>query len=254
MAVPVDRERLQGLIDRRYGSVDELAAAWQVQYDADPKATVRPRDRSTIYKWLDAGLPAKKEVIYGFSALFDVDPIGIIETSRAFIEENFAKERRAFQFLDKRDTILAPFRVMYLPGWRWPDSSMACQHYGRDWCAKDFAHEADDVLNVYAAIYLENSDQWPDDHPRVFHFAYQQKNAIDQLWRPYGVIIATRNRVRLIAESGNWQEATSDEFQKTAVVETFFGPRPTLFRVASIHDFIIQVEAPTKVNGVVKFL
>lgn len=254
MAVPVDRLRVEALIEQQYGSVDELVGAWELRHDAAPRRTVRPRDRSTIYKWLDAGLPAKRDVLYGFCALLGVDPIGIIESSRSFIETNFAKERRAFQMSDKRDTILAPFRDVYLPGWRWPNHALAKKHYGHDWCIAELEHNAKEVLNVYAAILLRTVPDLPPHHPRVFHFAYQQKNAIDRLWRPYGVIIALGDQVRLIAESGNWQEATSDEFRQTAVVETFFGPRPTLFRIASIHDFTYEVEPPSAHEGVVRFL
>ena len=254
MAVPIDRERLHGLIEQQYGSVDELAGEWHDRYDTDPRATIRPRDRSTIYKWLDAGMPAKKDVLYGFCALLDVDPIGIIESSRQFIEKNFAKERRAFQMSDRSDTILAPFRAVYLPGWRWPNSAIVKKHYGRDWCVAKITHEADEVLNVYAALSLRTAKQLSDYHPRVFHFAYQQKFAIDRLWRPYGVIIAVGDRVRLIAESGIWQEATADAFRQTAIVETFFGPRPTLFRIASIHEFTLDIDAPTSAEGVVRFL
>ena len=254
MVVPIDRERVQKLIEIQYGSVDELAAAWSARYDADPHSVIRPRDRSTIYKWLEAGLPTKKDVIYGFCALLDVDPIGIIESSRAFIEKNFAKERRAFQMSDKEDTILAPFRVVYLPGWRWPNMAIAKRRYAREWCVANFVHQADDITNVYAALSLRTVAELPEYHPRVFHFAYQQKHAIDRLWRPYGVIIGIGDRVRLIAESGNWQEASSAEFRQTAIVETFFGPRPTLFRIASIHDFTYEIEAPTSAEGVVRFL
>lgn len=254
MTVPIDRGRLQGLIDQRYGSVDQLAADWRARYEAEPSAITKPRDRSSIYRWLDDGLPAKKDALYGFCALLDVDPIGIIETGRAFVEENFAKERRAFQMSDKRDTLLAPFRAVYLPSWRWPNASLVRHHFRRDWFVDNFSHEAEDVLNVYAALTFRLKVPLPDEHPRVFHFAYQQKHAIDRLWRPYGVIIAYRDRVRLIAESGNWQEATCDGFRDCAIVETFFGPRPTLFRVASLHAFTTQIEAPSTAQNVVRFL
>lgn len=253
MAVPVDRERLQGLIEHRYGSVDELAAVWQARYEASPQSTIKPRDRSSIYRWLDHGLPAKKDALYGFCALLDVDPIGIIETSRSFVEENFAKERRAFQLSVKRDTLLAPFRAVYLPGWRWPNAAIARDHYRRDWSVANFTHEADGLLNVYAALVFRLKTALPDVHPRVFHFAYQQMHAIDRLWRPYGVIIALGERIRLIAESGNWQEVTDEAFRDHAVAETFFGPRSTHFRVASLHDFTVEVEAPTTATNVVRF-
>lgn len=253
MAVPINRNLVQQLIEEQYGSVDQLAVEWQVRHQANPKATARPRDRSTIYKWLDSGLPANKDVLFGFCALLDVDPIGIIESSREFIEQNFAKERRAWQMSDKRDTLMAPFRIMYLPGWRWPPSSLAERYYGREWCVREHLYEPGDVRNEYAALGLTPDTPLKANHPRVYHFAYKQKNAIDRLWRPYGVVIVVGDRVRLISESGDWQEISDESCSHSIDVETFFGPRACRFRIASLHPFELMITVPTTAEIAVRF-
>jgi len=253
MGVPIDRERVMALIEAQFGSVDGLMVEWEARHEADPDHTIRHRDRSTVYNWLEAGLPTQQEVIFGFCSLLNVDPIGIMQSDQEFIEKNFAKERDAFQMSDKRDTLLAPFRIMYLPGWSWPNKKLAERHFNRPWHVWEYTHEADAVKSVYAALSFSTKHRFPNHHPRVFHFAYQQKNAIDRLWRPYGVIIATGEKVRLISESGIWREEADTSFVRQPVAETFFGPRATKFRIASLHDFSVTVEAPTKQKQVVRF-
>lgn len=118
MAITLNRELVQQLITQKYGSVDELVVEWEERAKANKKAKRQARDRSTIYKWLNSGLPTNQDVVFEFSGLLDVDPIAIIDTSKKFIDENFARERQSFQFLQKKNTILASFRAMFIPGWR----------------------------------------------------------------------------------------------------------------------------------------
>lgn len=253
MAVPVNRELVQAMIDEGYGSVDGLVAEWEVKYQNDPDNIARPRDRSTIYKWLDNGLPAKKDILFGFSALLDVDPISIVRTDKEFIVKNFAKERKAFQISVKNDTILAPFRIIYLPWWQWPNQKVSQAHFGRDWFVANHLYEPGEVANVYAAFLLSTRPDISATRPHVYHIAYQQKHAIDRLWRPYGVIIANGKSVRSISESGDWQEISDETGFNNTPVETFFGPRATRFKLASFHQFKLQVEAPSTRRSAVRF-
>lgn len=253
MAVPIDRQLVHAMVEERFGSVDNLCAAWTVQHQNDPKRALKPRDRSTVYKWLDTGLPAKPDILFGFCSLLDVDPIGIVQSDKDFIEQNFAKERRAFQVSEKGDTVLAPFRVIYFPWWSWPNQKISNKYFHRDWFVEEFLYEPGNIANVYAGLLLSTRGDLSISRPHVYHIAYQQKNAIDRLWRPYGVIISRGQAIRLISESGDWQEIVVRADSPYAPVETFFGPRATRFRLASLHEFAMSVQVPSRFEQAVRF-
>ena len=254
MSVPVDRDLLQQIIDLQFGSVDGLAAAWEVLFDNDNTGKViRNRDRSTIYKWLAEGFPAKSDILFGFCSLLDVDPVGIIQSDKDFIEKHFATERIGIQLHKKDTTPLAAFRSMYLLNPWWPNKKLAALHQRKAWHIENFLHEPGDINCEYVALQLKQNEASSSLIPRVYHFAYKQKLAIDQLWRPYGAIIAQEDKVRLIAESGDWQELPLMGATDEACVETFFGPRATRFRIVSLHPFSMKIEAPSENSDYVRF-
>ena len=73
------------------------------------------------------------------------------------------------------------------------------------------------------------------------------------MWRPYGAVVGFENEVLLFSESGDRRQVQADGSPKTVAVETYFGEGPAEFRIASLHDFDLTLEAPSKEKSAVRF-
>ena len=90
--------------------------------------------------------------------------------------------------------------------------------------------------------------------PRAYHFAYRRLGAKDKMWRPYGTVMAYHNEVCLISESGDFQKVSDVRSSRVVAAETYFGIGDSEFRVASLHPFELQVNAPSQEETCVRFV
>jgi len=211
------------------------------------------RNRGTVYRWLDEGLPSRKEDILGFAALLDVDPVALLRIDEDFLRQHYGRERRLFQLGALGRSRLAAFWAIYIPGGCWPDPYIARTLYGRGWTTHEHRHDPAVVSNAFACFTFTPKMIDGATAPWVVHFAYRRAGARDGMWRPYGSVMRYGRSVQLISENGDLQDRTYDEMLSGIPVETHFGPGEAEFRVASLHGFDVCVTAPSREPGCVRF-
>lgn len=249
--VPIQADLLKSLIEARYGSVDDFAVAWEERVKDKRQCRGQARDRNTIYRWLKAGIPSRVNDLYGICGALDIDPVSLLPLSKDFIDRQFAKERLRIQINPSRRTDLAPYDAIFLPGVHWPSNEVSNCFYGRSWNVDVREHDPDLVSGVYAAFNLRvDPEQGP---PLVFHFAWRRTNARDQMWRPYGSVVRHSDRILLVSESGDFQMVAVEAAADPTTVETFFGAGPAMFKIASLHDFSLSVDVPSRASQAVRF-
>lgn len=253
MSIPLRTEMIRDLIARRFGSVDDLVVEWEERVKSGQQRIGKARNRGTVYRWLDEGLPSRKEDILGFAALLDVDPIALLQIDDDFIRQHYGRERRLFQLGALARSRLAAFWAIYIPGGAWPDPSIARSLYRRDWTIGEYFHDPNLIANTYACFQFTQTDSDISTAPWVVHFAYRRAGARDGMWRPYGSVICSGCSVMLISESGDIQERSRSKTASYIAVETHFGPGGAEFRVASLHAFEFTVIAPSQETNCVQF-
>ena len=251
--LPIRSDRIQALITERFGSVDTLVVEWEERVCSEVQKKGKARQRNTIYRWLKEGLPTQKSDIFGFAGVLDVDPIAILAIDEAFIAKYFPTERPRVSLNSESLGALAPFWPVYRPGPGWPLAEIARDFYGRAWCTQEFVHDHSLVTNEYVALYLEAHHHTSSETPRAYHFAYRRRHARDGMWRPYGTVIAYADETILVSESGDCQRITREPTNEPVPVETYFGAGEAEFKVASLHAFGLEITAPSRESGCVRF-
>lgn len=241
------------LIREGFGSIDDFVVHWEERCASGRQREGRSRDRSTIYRWLEKGLPSNKNDIFGFAAALDVDPVGIISLDHEHFRERFGKERRFFQAGNASLSKLSAFWPIYMPGPNWPNNTLSQSFYSRNWHLEDFQHNPSVTQpNVYARILLSTRTKLYSA-PRVFHIAYKRANAWDAMWRPYGTVVGVRDSVQLLSESGDFQHISDSACPARVSFETYFGPGPAEFRIASLHPFQLSILSSSDGSRCVRF-
>lgn len=253
MAVPLRVDIVRQLIADRFGSVDNLVVEWEERVRQRKQKVGRARNRGTVYRWLDEGLPARKDDVLGFAALLDVDPIALLRLDDEFIAANYGRERRLFQLGSLGRSKLAAFWALYSPNGAWPDASIADAFYSRQWVVRDFTNDTNQNANTYASFTFTPRKIHFPKVPWVVHFAYRRLGSRDGMWRPYGTVIVLDQMVRLISESGETTERPLGEQKMGIPVETYFGPSGAEFRTASLHQFDLVVTSPSNEEDCVRF-
>ncbi len=254
MGIPLRRELVRALIERRFSSVGDLVVAWEEWVSSGAQKVGTARNRATIYRWLDKGLPGNRSDIFGFAAMLDVDPVALLDITEDYIRKGYGRERRLFQLGMANRAPLAAFWPIYTPGPGWPNAEVSHPYYGRAWCTADFAHDPATIANVYAAIHLRSKLADDPIVPRTYHFAYRRTGSPDGMWRPYGTVVGYEGEVCLLMENGTYQRQPETRSPAVVVAETWFGPGPAEFRVAALHEFEVTVQVPSEERGVVRFL
>lgn len=250
MTIPIKTELIRQLIERKFGSVDDLIVEWEHRVDTNRQSSGDSRDRSTVYRWLGGGLPSRPDDIFGFAALLDVDPIALLDIDRDYIHEQFGRERRFFRLNRPRKSQMAALWALYTADGGWPDQKLAETFYGKRWQTADFAHDPSRIRNAYAAITLSPEDI-EIDAPKTFHFAYRSVGVSDRMWRPFGTVIGHGGNSILLSERGVFDQAQRSN--ANVVAECWFGPGPAEFRVVSIHPFALTVCVPANDLPAVRF-
>lgn len=253
MAIPIDADFLLDLIKRRWDSVDEFAVGWEERCRSRLQKVGEPRDRATIYRWLKLGLPNRREEVMGLCATLDVDPLALVDLDSGAFIKLFERERQLFllnQPIRSRLSVLWP---LIRPSPHWPDFGIGHDYFARPWSLFEFEHPARDIVNVFAQIRLHDRAEPEAAEPvRVYHFAYRKAGALDRLWRPYGIVRRRGNQVIAVAEMG-WRDMRSPDPEGVIDAETFFGPGPASFRIASLHAFDAEIIAPSQAVAAVRF-
>jgi hypothetical protein len=253
MGIPVSSDFMLDFIKQRWGGVDDFAVEWAVRHEKGLQKVGQPRDRGSIYRWIKQGLPNRRDEVFGLCAALDVDPFCLIELRDDRFTRLFARERLSFLLNRPGQSKISALWPLVRPSAAWPDQTIAQDYFAREWHTYDFAHAALNVANCYAQIRLSTPvDQQKTGQPRTYYFAYRKAAATDGLWRPYGIVRQRGGRNVALAEMGFADEQAS-ALGSPIDVETFFGPGPASFRIASLHPFEAVVTAPSTASTALRF-
>jgi hypothetical protein len=239
----VSGEIVHRIFDEKFGGIANFADEWMdVSGDGD-KADEAERSVKTIYAWLKHGLPTTKDTLFKFCGALDADPMAALDFDREDIRRGFGRLRRSFMLGGINAGGFRPLFDLYRPSPGWPEKGLARNHYGRDWTVFGFGNDATDVKNTYVTVRVSASDDLPASWPRAYHIAYRRKSNVDGLWRPYGSIISRQGEGILVHENGDIQRTPLPARSRHQLsFQTYFGPSPVEFRLASLHAFDGRVD------------
>lgn len=233
------------LVHNIYGGFDELAAEWEDRASDQPNFP-KPKQRSSIYRWLPNGVPTKQEgsnlQFFGFCALLDVDPLAIFDYERNGYFSKFAKIRQMIYYGQRALGGLAPLLEMYRPNDIWPSDEIARICYGHPWFANEFTNSEDWSSTDYLLVKVKFS-QPIRSAPRAVHVAYRRVGVPDTMWRYYGTVLAIDGKLELYNESGDYQHMEQVEGDGICF-RTYFGGRPVEWRIVSLHEFSVEKVFP----------
>jgi hypothetical protein len=243
----IQQDEVQALIKRRFGNVQGLEVALNERSPGEATSA-----RSTIYRWLKSGVPKAPDALLEFCGALDVDPMAILDFEQSGTMRNFDKLRMSFQLGRELSSPMRVFKDLLFPGPFWPNDASVERCYGRPWFRVDFEHSAETLTNVYALLRIAPRD---DDRtsPLVFHIAYRRKPAADHMWRPFGSIIRREASLTIASESGGLIERAIAPDGRIDV-ETFYGPGPAEFRIASLHAFDVEIVVPSPAKDALRFV
>lgn len=234
------------LFDEKFGGIAGFSTAWA---ESNPAIA---RDPKTIYGWIANGLPRNRETIFAFFGMLDTDPLALLDLERNRMPQSFGRLRRSFLLGGASAGAFKALFELYHPGPAWPSNSLTQQFYGRDWVTSDFVHSANTLVNAYAVVHVRDAHH--PTQPRAWHIAYRRIQNNDGMWRPYGTIIACGGQRILIHENGYMQTEIADGGCPDFRFQTYFGPSPIEFRLASLSPFNIEIDFPNAETGPLRFI
>lgn len=231
---------LRDLIAIRFKrGVSDLIEAWEAS--ESPAGKTVPH-RATVYRWQQGQIPRREELLR-LCALLDVDPFSLLALPEADEADAIRRLHSSF-WLDRWDPSALSFLAEFFGHQTdWPPTLMAKTYYGRAWFTKEIEHDANHRVNYYAQIEVTSAQDHRREIPQVFHFAYQQPGAFGHRWIQYGFVERLRTSVRLVNIKGEMERYAARAMNDPTLVETWFGPSFTNFRIASLHDFSITLRS-----------
>lgn len=254
MSIFLDREIVAELVHKQFGGFDQLAADWEALSIANPNLP-RPKSRTSLYRWLTEGVPVKRTadryLFLMLSGILNVDPLCIFDFERNGYFSNFTKIRQLIYLTDPRRTFLAPVFDLYRPGEHWPSAWLAERYLGKKWRSRVFSNDETYLSHHYGLVKLDFNEAHRA-YPKAMHIAYRRKNFPDKMWRYYGCVIGYKDYLKLYSESGAFQSMPSVKNNEIRF-RTYFGGRLVEFKVASLHDFNLNLEWPFDDDTVIGF-
>ena len=125
----------------------------------------------------------------------------------------------------------------------WPPQKFSTEHYGRRWEVQEFRHDPAIRSNFYQTIELKGEGPGLDNRAQVFHFAYHQLHLFGARWLQYGSVVRHDRTAFLWHINGHTEERKMRTLDEPVLVETWFGPAPVDFKVASLHAFNLIIPA-----------
>ena len=217
------------------GSPAAVAASWPI----DPVP-----HRSTVLRWLTAGtFPRSARQFLALAGALDVDPFSLWSFRASTFDLlcariiGVARQRRwsrlhpALSFVDR---FLGPTA-------QWPPVDIAEDYFERPWHIADFEHPARINRNYYGRILIESPRAHDFSDPQVWYFAHRDTGVRNASWHPYGFVQRMGVELSLFNFSGLTDRAEMVAAPRRFCVETWFGEGAAQFRVASLHDYRLEI-------------
>ena len=136
----------------------------------------------------------------------------------------------------------------------WPPQQLTSVYFGRPWYLQEFSHDPGVRSNCYAALLLRGLLQPPDRRPQVLHFAFKHPSLFHARWLEYGLVRIQGGSAVLHHINGYTDQLDLAAPDAPVAVESWFGPGPALFRVASLHPFTLRMaEGEPGIEKVLRF-
>jgi hypothetical protein len=242
--VGINGDLLDSLVKKR-GGIQIFLAHWSGLFPEVP-------DRASLHRWIKFGtLPRSFDDYLGLCVALDVDPVCLLvaeheDTSRA-IEHLLS----AVQIERWRQPALRFLADFFGRQKLWPPPGFARAHYGRDWHVAEISHDPKVRANYYATIELKGSAEVYGTRPQVVHVAFRIPGFFRERWLEFGAVQRFGEEVGLFHINGYTQSCAAAP-PEPALVETWFGPGPAVFRLASLHPFsamLVDRPAPLRFPG-----
>ena len=241
-ALRLDGHLLHALLeDRLSGSLVTMHARWPT-FDRAGEKPIAPPHRSTVNRWTHGEMPRTSGHLIRLCGILDVDPMCLLKLPDG--DPDATMESLATTYLHGR---WEPPALKFLEEFmgrraQWPPPDLAQRYFGRRWCHREFAHEATTRTNYYARISVAPSGRAPGGGPFVYHVAYRHVTLFAKRWLQYGVVLRYGNRISLRHINGHTDMYDAEDVGAPTRIETWFGPNPAVFRLASLHPFQLEVE------------
>ncbi|MGQ0700459.1 MAG: hypothetical protein ACT4PZ_19745 [Panacagrimonas sp.] len=240
----LDGELLRDVLQARFsGGADDFTSHW----DAD--GSLAP---STVWRWTQGQVPRTGDDLLKLSALLDLDPFCLLTCEpgreREMIEALLSRAERGqwdrFRF----------FAEFFGRQRKWPPEQIAQAYPDARWHTAEFRHDAEGRSNYYPLFRLSPDRRRRIDlFPQVYHFAFRNPASFAGRWLGYGMVVHHGLAVRLRHIDGQAHAYTAANTNEPARVETFFGPGPGEFRIASLHPFRGEIEHEPEPSLCVRF-
>ena len=241
--VPFDGKLLNLLISRA-GGVNAFLDIWHSRYGETGTAVETP-DRSTIYRWMNGAWPRNVKQLCALAHLLDVDPISFLSVSDRSAPNIFATLYRCYESRKWEPPALS-FMSGHAGHQRdWPPATASKAPFLRDWRMCEFEHDLSLGTNFYVLLKIHKTCAREGTLPQVFHFAFQHQTLFSRQWLQFGYVIRCSNNVRLVSINGYVETCILEDTKQPTLVETWFGPSPANFRIASLHDFEANLSSET---------
>jgi hypothetical protein len=237
MRIRLDGELLGTLIGGQ-GGVDDFLNQWS----ATSKATEKPPDRTTLYRWMNGeSVPKNGKLFLRLAGLLDVDPFALVAVADGDILAAADDVLRIVQ-----NAATAPPWLQFVHGFfgrqkAWPPKDLAAIYFGRPWHIEEFSHDPSIRANYYATILLHLAREPSYGRLQVLHFAFKQPSLFHTRWLQYGLVKLQGTSATLHHINGHTDRRELTALDDPIPVETWFGPGPALFRIASLHPFSHQL-------------
>lgn len=229
MRVHLNGDLLRSLI-KVAGGINAVQTKWR-----ELRPTVKEPSDSTFFRWMNGEqLPKNSETLMALASVLDVDPIALLVVEKG---ETHTVLDDLLEIVQNREFIPSPLSFVkpFLQRQKiWPPPIFAKQHYKRPWEEQPFNHDPAIRSNFYQVISLrgENSSR-----AQVFHFAYHQPGLYGARWLQYGAVVRYERTAFLWHINGHTEERELRGIDEPALVDTWFGPTETRFKIASLHPF-----------------
>jgi hypothetical protein len=187
-------------------------------------------------------VPKNGRLFLRLSGVLDVDPFALITVSDADVLQAAEEVLRIVQ-----NSIAPPPWLQFVHGFfgrqiSWPPEDLASLYFGRPWHVGEFNHDPGIRAGYYARVLLRHALE-PPGRPQVFHFAYKHPSLFHARWLQYGLVRADGSSAVLHHIGGYTDRLRACAPNEPVRVETWFGPGPAVFRIASLHPFTHSLAA-----------
>lgn len=250
--IDMTKIRLNGELLARFirdeceGKVERFLDIWASRQDLRPDGAPDVPNRSTVYRWIRGTVPLgkNKDEFPRLCGVLDVDPFCMLVPEGGDPANAAQFLLRSFQ-LNRWDPPALSFIADFFGRQAvWPPKQLAREHFGHSWFVEEFEHDPQRRANYYPLIEIVGDLEVTASRPQLFHFAYRERDLFGGRWLEYGFVTRQGQCVQLLHINGHAESYLTDTPDEPSRVETWFGPGPAIFRIASLHPFSVKVNDP----------